>query len=316
MARQAILLDIFPRLAIVHTSKDETGQVYVPQVNIFLAFGTLLLVIVFQSSDGLAAAFGMAIILVMLIVALLVLCVAKTIWKWSYIKMAFVFFPLLLIDLIFLGANIPKIYEGAWIPLIFASFISIIMITWQRGMDLIRNFVYKNKVPLTKIIKELDLSKLTCIEDLTVVFVTDPYDNSGGSFLSYVKLNHIMPKNTLVVSVIVEDSPYIIEKKRYKLEELMEGYYNLTIHYGFMQSINIPRSLVTGVKNKIFPFKFEVDKATFLVQIIHMTACKKRYPRLFNWQKRLFGFLLRNSVFDIEFYHLPQNQTISIGSYL
>ena len=316
MARQAVFLDICPRVAIVHTSKEETGQIYVPVVNTFLALGTLLLVIVFQSSSGLAAAYGMAVNLVMLCVAILVFCVARMIWKWSFIKMGIVFFPLILIDFIFLGANIPKIYDGAWIPLAFALAISIIMITWQGGMKLVHNFFYKKKIPLTEIIKQLDRSKLSYVEDLTVIFVADPYDKSGGAFLSYVRLNHIMPKNSLAVSVVVGDSPYITDKNRLNLETLMDGYYNLTIQYGYMQSINVPRALEAGIKNNIFPFIFDVDKATFLVQIIHMSAGDKRYPQLFKWQKRLFGFLLRNSELDIKFFNLPTNQTISIGTYL
>jgi KUP system potassium uptake protein len=316
MARQAVLLDICPRLSIVHTSKEERGQVYVPLVNIFLAIGTLLLVLVFQSSDGLAAAYGMAVNLVMLIVALLVLCVAHTIWKWSYSKMGLVFLPLLLIDFIFLGANIPKIYEGAWIPLLFATLLSVIMITWQKGMELVRTFFYKHQMPLTEIMKQVDRSTLNYIEDLTVIFVTDPFDDGGSSFLSYIKLNHIIPKFALVVSVIVEDYPYIGEKNRYKLQLLMDGYYTLTLHYGFMQKLNIPRTLSAGVINKRFPFPLDVDKATFLVEIIHISSKKKSQSRILDWQKKIFGFLLRNSEFDIEFFHLPPNQTISIGRYL
>ncbi|MCL9683134.1 potassium transporter Kup [Legionella maioricensis] len=316
LTRQAILLDICPRLAIIHTSKEETGQVYVPMVNLFLAVGTLLLVVVFQSSNALAGAYGMAVNLVMLIVALLVLCVARQLWKWSYIKIGLIFFPLIFIDFMFLGANIPKIYDGAWIPLAFAAAISILMITWQKGMELIHSYFYKNKMPLSEVIKQLDRSKLNCIEDLTMIFVTDPYDNSGGSFFNYVKLNHLLPKATLVVKVIVEDFPYITEKNRYKLESLTEGYYHLSLHYGFMQTIHVPRTLDAGVKNNIFPFSLDVSKSTFLVEIIHISRGKKNYPKLLNWQKRLFSFLLRNSALDIEFFHLPRNQTISIGRYL
>ena len=316
MARQAILLDICPRLSIIHTSKEETGQVYVPQVNLFIAVGTLLLVLVFQSSDRLASAYGMAVNLVMLIVALLVFCVALKIWKWSYLKMSFVFLPIIVIDLIFLGSNIPKIVEGAWIPLAFASIISLLMITWQRGVEHIRTFFYKNKKPIAETIKQFDPAQLNCIEELTAIFVTDPYDNSGGSFSKYVTLNHLRPKYALIVQVVIEDFPYVPDKKCHKLETLMDGYYTLTLHYGFMQIINVPRSLNVGIKNQIFPFPLDVSKATFMVEIIHFSKHKKSYLKLYKWQKRLFGFMLRNSELDIEFFHLPHNQTISIGSYL
>lgn len=315
LARQAILLDICPRLFIAHTSKEETGQVYVPQINILLAFGTLSLVVVFQSSNGLAAAFGMAVNLVMLIVAILVMYVARQQWKWSHKKIAVIFFPLLIIDCVFLGANVPKILEGAWMPLAFAFFISVIMITWQRGMELIRNSFYKKKLPLTQVIKQLDYSKVNEVKDFTMIFITDPYDNSGGVFYNYVKLNHIMPKQALVISVIVDDIPYITDRNRYELQKLMDGYYTLTLHYGFMQLIHIPRTLEEGNKRKIFPFALDVNKATFLVEVINMSTTSKRYPTLFNWQKRIFNFFLRNSALEIDFFHLPHNQTISIGNY-
>lgn len=316
MARQGILLEICPRLSIIHTSKEETGQVYVPQVNFFLALGTLLLVVIFESSDGLAAAFGMAVNLVMLIVAVLVLFVALKLWKWSYPKIGLIFLPLIVIDLIFLGANLRKIDEGAWIPLVFAAIISTVMITWQRGMQLVRTYFYKNKLPLSDIIKGMDRSKLKAIDDLTMIFVSDPYDNSASSFLNYAKLNHLMPKNTLIVKVVVNDFPFVREQGRYVLETLIDGYYSLTLHYGFMQSINVPRSLEMGIKRGLFPFPLEVSSATFLVEIIHFAVGKKKYPRFSRWQKRLFSLLLRNSQLSIEFYRLPPAQTISIGSYL
>ncbi len=171
-------------------------------------------------------------------------------------------------------------------------------------------------MPLAEIVKGMDLSKLKAIDDLTVIFVSDPYDNSATSFLNYAKLNHLMPKNTLIVKVVVNDFPFVREQNRYELETLIDGYYNLTLHYGFMQTINVPRSLEIGIKSKLFPFPLDVRSATFLVEIIHFAVGKKKYPRFFNWQKRLFSLLLRNSQLSIEFFHLPPAQTISIGSYL
>jgi len=315
LARQAILLNICPRLSIIHTSEEETGQVYVPQINFVIAVGTLSLVMIFKSSDGLAAAFGMAVNLVMLIVAILVMCVARQNWKWSISKIFLVFFLVILIDLAFLGANLHKIQQGAWIPLAFAVVISVIMITWQKGVELLRSSFYMKKIPLPDIIKQLDNTKLNYLENLTTIFITDSYDNSGGSFFNYIKLNRILPEQVLIVSIVIENYPYVPEKKCYELTELTKGIYTLILHYGFMQSTNIPRTLALGGKMKVFPFTLDVNKATFLVEIINISMTKKKYPRLFYWQKKLFGFLLRNSAFDIEFFRLPYNRTIAIGTY-
>ncbi len=315
LARQAILLNVCPRLSIVHTSKEEKGQVYVPQVNFILAIGTLSLVLIFKSSDGLAAAFGMAVNLVMLIVAILVLCVARKIWKWSITKIFLIFSGVILIDLIFLGANLHKIFEGAWIPLAFATIISVVMITWQKGVELLRTSFYMKKITLPDIIKQLDNLKLNPLDDLTTLFIADSNDTSGRSILNYIKLNRVLPKQVLIISIVIENYPYISDKNCFVLTKLTQGFSNLELHYGFMQSINIPRTLALGKKMKVFPFALDINKATFLVEMIHISMTKKKYPRLFYWQKQLFGFLLRSSALDVEFFQLPYNRTITISTY-
>ena len=321
LARQAILLNVCPRLPIIHTSKDEKGQVYVPHINFIIAIGTLSLVLIFKSSNGLAAAFGMAVNLVMLIVAILVMAVALSSWKWSRVKVFFVFFPVIFIDLLFLGANLHKIFEGAWIPLVFAAIISVVMITWQKGVELLRSSYYMKAKSLQDVFNKLDHKKLNSVEDLTTIeglttiFITDSYDMSAGSFLNYIKLNHIMPKQVLIVSIVIENYPYISDKKRFELTKLTRDIDNLILHYGFMQITNVPQSLALGQKMKIFPSRFNANKATYLVEIINILMTEKKYPRLFYWQKRLFSLLLRNSSIDIEFYCLPYNRTIAIGTY-
>ena len=171
------------------------------------------------------------------------------------------------------------------------------------------------KLALPDVIKQLDQANLNHLEDLTTIFITDPNDSSGGSFLSYIKLNRILPKHVLIVSIVIENYPYITGKKCFELTKLTTGVYNLVLHYGFMQVINIPKILAVGEKMKVFPFSLDVNKATFLVEIINIVMTQKKYPRLFYWQKKLFVFLLRNSAMDIEFFKLPYNRTIAIGNY-
>ena len=315
LARQAILLNVCPRLDIIHTSQEEMGQVYVPKINFIIAIGTLSLVAIFKSSDRLAAAFGMAVNLVMLIVAILVVCVARFYWKWSIPRIVSVFAVVIFIDLVFLGSNLHKIQDGAWIPLVFATIISMIMITWQRGIALIRSSFYMRKLSPPELIKKLRDSKLNFLEDVTTIFVAEPYDNSGRSFFNYIKLNRILPERVLIVSIVIEDYPFVSQNKCFELTKMTKGIYNLVIHYGFMQTIDVPRALALGEKMKIFPFTLDVNKATFLVEIINISITKKKYPRLYFWQKKLFGFLLRNSALDIEFFRLPYNRTIAIGTY-
>ncbi len=315
LAKQAILLNLCPRLSIIHTSKDEKGQVYVPQVNFTLALGTLLLVVLFRSSAALASAFGMAVNLVMIIVAVLVIFVARRHWKWSIAKIIGIFSTLITIELLFLGANLHKIQQGAWIPLVIAALAAIIMITWSKGMAFLRSSYYMNKMRLPDVIKQFDHDSLNYIDDLTAIFITDPYDKSGGTFLHYLMLNHIAPKHILIVSIVVENCPYVGEKNRYELEKLTDEIYGLKLHYGFMQGVHIPNALAYYAKTKCLPFAIDVNKASFLVERIGLLMTKKKYPHLFFWQKKLFGLLLRNSAFSIDFFHLPHDRTISIGNY-
>jgi KUP system potassium uptake protein len=315
LVRQGILLQVCPRLSILHTSKEECGQVYIPQINTILCIGTLLLVAIFKTSQALAAAFGTAVNLVMLIVTILIITVARFNWRWSFIKIILVFGLFILIDLSFLGANLHKIEQGAWIPLVFAACVGIVMITWENGLKFLRSSYYMSKRSLSETLSELDHSKLCYLEDLITVFITEPYDKSGGSFLRYLELNKIMPKQALIVSFVVENYPFIPEKKRYDLQKLSKGIYVLTLSYGFMQTINIPRTLQHACEAKFLPFSLLPEKTVYLVETINLELANKKPHHLYYWQKKLFSFLLQNSKFDIEFFKLPMDRTIAIGTY-
>jgi KUP system potassium uptake protein len=180
---------------------------------------------------------------------------------------------------------------------------------------LLRSTYYMKKGALPDMIKKLQPSKLNYLEDLIAVFVTDSYDKSGGSFLYYLKLNRIMPKQVLIVSIAIEDHPYIKEKERDELKKLCKEIYTLTLHYGFMQTINIPRALASAGKRKTLPFSLDPTKTIYFVEAINIAVKKKKYRHFYYWQKKLFYFLLRNAELDTSFFKLPNNKTISIGTY-
>ncbi len=315
LVRQAILLELFPRLKILHTSAEEKGQVYVPAINYMLAIGTLLMVVVFKSSAALTAAFGMAINLVMLIVSILILYVAKHVWSWAASKVLAIFGPLIIVDCLFLGANLSKIHEGAWIPLVFGLLAFLLMTTWQGGMEVIRQY-YFDKKPMSVTIQQLHRLNLQHVDDLIMIFVSDPYDKSGGGFYNYIKLNHILPRITLVVSVVIENFPFVKERDSIKLNTIGEGFFKVIIYYGFKQLIDIPHSLSLGQKRNVFPFNMEMTHLTYVVQNINISNAKFKFPLLYQWQKSVFRFFLRNSTVDSEFFRLPKSQTFSIGGFI
>ncbi len=315
LTKQAILLNLCPRLSIIQTSEDQRGQIYVPQINFILAVGTLLLVLIFRKSESLAGMYGLAVNINMICVAILVIWVARQSWHWSIFRIISVFTAFTLIDFAFLGANLHKVLADGWVPLAFAVVCGAVMVTWQKGFAILRGSYYRNKGDFSEIISQLNQSQLCHPVGATAVFITDSYDQSGGSFLHYLKLNRSMPEFVLIVSMVIENYPYVAEKKRFEFTQLSGNICRLILHYGFMQMVNLPKTLCHGNQLGIFPFALDIEKTYFLVEMVNVTMTKRKYRRWFTWQKKLFSFLLRNSALDIEFFHLPFNRTIAIGAY-
>lgn len=314
LAKQAMLLDLCPRFPIIQTSTLKQGQVYVPKINVILTIGTLLLVLFFKNSIALAGAYGLAVNLVMLIVAILVITVAYQIWHWSIAKIIQVFSIFILIDLAFLGANSYKIPQGGWVPLVFAFTCIVIMLTWNKGVHLLRSSHYMAKVDLNEIIEEFNQSEMYYLPDSAAIFITDPYDQSGGSFLHHLKQMQILPENILIVSVVIEKYPHILQSDRFEVTEISERVYRLILHFGFMQIIDLPKILKYGNENNHLPFRLNIENVPYLVETIEINLTLKQHPGLFLWQKKIFKILLRNSAVDFKFFHLPHNRTISIGT--
>lgn len=317
LAKQAVLLGLCPRIPIIQTSKKFIGQIYVPQINFILFVGTLLLSINFKTSDNLAHAYGIAVNLYMLLVDVMVAYAALSIWKWSKFKVALIFGSFLVIDFCFLGANSHKFLTGGWVPFTFAIIIAFIMFTWNLGLEFLRTHFYMNKEHISKIIKQLHYKSLNQLRGITAIFITDVYDKSGGSFLHFLKLSHAVPEHILIVDYIVDNIPYIKTHERFEIMTLDEKVCKLTLHYGFMETISIPWALEKASKKNLLPFTLDLEHATYLVEIPNVMASKSKRSLFFYWQEKLFAFLMRNysANLNIEFYRLPFNRTIAIGTY-
>lgn len=317
LTKQAVLLSLCPRIPIVQTSRMYSGQIYVPQINTLLFTGTLLLSLYFKTSDNLAHAYGIAVNVYMVLVDVMVAYTALSIWNWSKFKAVCIFGFFIFIDLSFLGANTHKFMTGGWVPVTFALFIAFIMYTWKFGLEYLRNNFYMNKEDISKILKQLHYKSLNQLKGISAIFITDVYDKSGGSFLHFLKLSHSVPENVLIVNYIVENIPYVHYKERYEVSCLDEKVCTLTLHYGFMETISIPRALEKASEKKRLPFKLNVNTATYMVEIPNIMASKSKRSLAFFWQEKLFAFLMRNysANLNIEFYNLPYNRTIAIGTY-
>lgn len=317
LTKQAVLLSLCPRIPIVQTSREHSGQIFVPQINSILFIGTLLFSLVFKTSDNLAHAYGIAVNFYMLLVDAMVAYAAISIWHWSKIKVGIIFGLFLAIDFAFLGANSHKFLTGGWVPVTFALFIAFIMYTWKYGLEYLRKNFYLNKEDISKILKQLHYKSLNQLPGVTAIFITDFYDKSGGSFLHFLKLSRSVPEHVLIVDYIVDNIPHVHYSQRYEIACLDEKVCKLTIHYGFMDTISIPIALKRASEKKLLPFTLNVDNATYMVEIPNVMASKSKKSLAFYSQEKLFAFLMRNysANLNIEFFKLPYNRTIAIGTY-
>jgi KUP system potassium uptake protein len=317
LTKQAVLLGLYPHLPIVQTSGTKIGQIYVPQMNLILAIGTLFLILNFKSSAALTHAYGVAVNIVMLLttVSIMYLALKKWHWNWFFILCLFTFFAV--VDLLFLGANIQKLNTGGWMPITFAMVCAVIMYTWQKGRTYIHNTYALKEKQLSKVLKQLDYKSLHRLPNATAIFITDIYDKSGGSFLRFLKLNRTLPDHILMLSYTVENIPRVKLSERFETRSLNANICELTLHYGFMDSISIPRALNKANELGIVPFPINIDTVTYMLEIPNVVASREKKSLQFFWQEKLFAFLVRNysANLNIEFYHLPYNRTVAIGTY-
>lgn len=314
LTRQAMLLNLFPHFSIIQTSVAKHGQIYVPKINFILAIGTLFLVLFFKNSSALAGAYGIAVNLVMIIVSIFVMMVAYQDWEWSIAKITRVFFVFVFIDFAFLGANAHKILEGGWLPLAFALLAMMVMLTWHNGIQLLRSLYYMDKINLREVLQEFDHVNLRYFRGASAIFITDPYDQSGGSFFYHLKQLKVLPEHILIVSIVVEKYPTIPREECFEVIEITKNIHRLVLHVGFMQSLNVPKILEIGQKTNHLPCPLDLDKIIYFVETIELNVTRKKHPGLSFWQKKIFKILLRNSTVDLKFFRLPHTRTISLGT--
>lgn len=317
LAKQAVFLGICPRIQIIHTSKEHHGQIYVPQINWILFVGSFLLLYTFKTSSNLAHAYGIAVNFYMLLITAMVAYTALKVWYWPVSKVVMVFSIFIAIDMAFMGANLHKFLTGGWVPVLFALLIGFVMYTWSSGLAYLRKHFYLKKADISKILTQLNYKSLNHLKGVTSIFITDVYDKSGGSFLHFLKLSTAVPEHVLIVSYIVENVPYVRYENRYEVMVLNDTVCRLTLHYGFMDFISIPRALDYADNKKILPFPVNVHSATYIVDLPNVIASKKQKNIFSEFREKLFSFMMRNysANLHIDFYKLPYNRTIAIGSY-
>ncbi|HEY0371909.1 MAG TPA: potassium transporter Kup [Thermoanaerobaculia bacterium] len=308
LTRQAVQLGYLPRIRIRHTSEREIGQIYITSINWALAFAAIGLVLAFQKSTNLAAAYGVAVTATMGVTTMLFAAYARERWRWKYSRVTLFVIPLLIIDLAFFGANIVKIADGGWFPLAVGLFIFTLMSTWRLGRTILSSRLAEQSLTIEDFVRELGHNRIPRVPG-TAIFMSR---NSAGiptTLLHNIKHNKVVHKTVVLLTVETEDRPHLEKKERYEWAEPGHGVYRLTIHFGFMEDPDIPLALEhVGTQH----VSFSPMSVSYFLGRETLIPTKRRGMAI--WREHLFAWMMRNSSSAVGFFSLPPNQVIELGA--
>ncbi len=309
LTQQAIQLGFMPRLRITHTSQDAAGQIYIPSINWALMIMVLALVLFFRSSSNLAAAYGIAVTGAMFIDTCLLAVVLLTLWKWPKWKALPILLVFFIVDIAYLGANLLKVPSGGYFPLIVGAIIFVMLTTWSRGRALMRESMADSSLPMAIFAKSANNSA-TRVPG-TAIFMASNSDGVPQALLHNMKHNKVIHERVVVLTVQIVDAPYVEEDNQISVFDLGQGFYRVVLKFGFMQETDVPsalaRTTTCGEPFKMMSTSFFLSRQTLL-------ASDK--PGMALWREHLFAWMLRNAASAMEFFRLPTNRVVELGSQL
>jgi KUP system potassium uptake protein len=308
LTRQAIQLGYSPRMIIQHTSDTAIGQIYLPQVNRILGVACVLLVLGFRSTSNLASAYGIAVTGTMTITTILFCRVARDLWKWPVWQVAATGSLFLTVDLAFLGANLIKIESGGWFPLTVAIIVYTLMTTWKRGRIALGQILRDNSLPMDLFLQDIARRKPVRVPGIAVFMTSDP---SGAPvvLLHHLKHNKVLHETVILMFIEGEEIPKVRSEERVELEELGEGFFRVTGHFGFTETPDVPALLealeARGLRARVREASFYLGRETL---IPNGTSPMSR------WRKALFIVMTRNAQSATAFFNLPPNRVLELGA--
>ncbi len=307
VCQQAVQLGLIPRVKIAHTSASAAGQIYVPLINWMLMILVILLVLGFRESSKLAAAYGIAVTGTMFITTCMLGVLMTRVWQWNRFAVWAVIGPFLIIDGAYLASNMTKIPDGGWFPLLIGAIAFTLLTTWAKGRQLMMARLREAAMPI-KVFIASAANSATRVPG-TAVFMTSTPDGVPHALLHNLKHNKVLHERVILLTVKIMDMPYVEDDTRCKLENLGEGFHRLVIKYGFMQEPDVPAALarLTGCGPA---FKM-MDTSFFLAR---QTLLPSARPGMAIWREHLFSWMLRNAESAMEFFRLPTNRVVELGS--
>jgi len=307
VTHQAIQLGFIPRLTIKHTSASEAGQIYIPFVNWAIMISVILLVLTFQTSSNLAAAYGIAVTGAMFIDTCLLAIVMVVLWKWKpwiTIPLLAVFF---IVDGAYFAANLTKVPDGGWFPLAVGGVAFVILTTWAKGRKIMRKNMAEAAMPI-EIFTKSAANSATRVPG-TAIFMASSSAGVPSALLHNIKHNKVIHERVVILTVNIKDVPTVDPEKRCEVKDLGNGFYRLILHFGFMQETDVPEAL-----KQVKGCGMEFDMMTTSFFLSRQTLLPSKKPEMMIWREKLFAWMLRNAATAMEFFKLPTNRVVELGS--
>jgi KUP system potassium uptake protein len=314
VSRQAVQLGLLPPLRIKQTSEHEAGQVYLPAVNWALFAGVLVLILVFRSSERLATAYGIAVTGALLVDTVLLIVVARRRWHWRPWQLVLAAVTFGGIELSFLGANLTKVLSGGWLPLLIAATVALVMTTWRKGREITVQNRTAAEGPLQDFIEKVRKHQITRVRG-TGVFPHPTKDTTPLALRANVEHNHVLHKHVLIVSARPEGVPHVKPSDQITADDLGyndDGIMHLTVRYGFFDTPDLPAAVAKAATDGLIPFEVNADEVSYFLS--RGALRRTDGAGMSRWRKQLFIVLAHNAGDPAEFFGLPRNQTVIMGS--
>lgn len=308
LVRQAIQLGLLPRFEVRYTSETHAGQIYLPRVNIMLLIGVLLLVGLFRTSSNLASAYGIAVSTTMVCDGLMCFVVIWKVWNWRAATAAALIVPLVVVDLTFLAANLLKLLQGAWVPVLFGVLMAGLIWTWRRGAAILTNKTRRTEVPLLDLIKSLEKRPPHIVKG-TAVFLTSDPEYVPTALLHNLKHNKVLHEHNVILTIHTAQTPRVDLADRVRMENISDKFSTVRLSFGFMESPNVPKALAVARKHG---WQFDIMSTSFFVSRRSLKpAAQSGMPQ---WQDHLFIALSRSANDATDYFQIPTGRVVEVGT--
>ncbi|MGL5631734.1 MAG: potassium transporter Kup, partial [Azovibrio sp.] len=308
LTRQAILLGFIPRLSIMHTSDQQIGQIYIPAINWMLLFSVVIVVLAFQNSSNLAAAYGIAVTGTMVVTTILACTVARHNWNWSLAASLTLLVALLCMDIPLFIANIHKISDGGWLPILVGSITFLLTSTWKRGRQLLAQRLKEQAIPLDGFVENLETYPPTRIPG-TAIFLNSTTEGVPHALLHNLKHNKVLHERVVIMTIKIKETPWVASKNRVTITQLSESFWQIIGHYGYKEQPNVKQLLKACSKKN---FKTELMDTSFFLS--YETIISTRRPGMVLWREKLFIWMNKNALRATDFFHVPTNRVLELGA--